>query len=110
MTHDESTCYSGEQRQSRWTYSTILPFYKKDRGQARMLSYFLSNHKYSSIFELDDDEWNAAIKEFSELNDPETNFQYDLRSANAFMEPGKIVMAILIILLFVNNLSDYSNF
>jgi len=38
---------------------------------------------------LDDDEWNAAIIEFPELNDPETNFRYDLRSANAYMEPGK---------------------
>ena len=54
-----------------------------------MFSYFLVKHKYVDIFELDNDEWEEAIVAHPELliEDPLVNFEP--RSANAFIVPGK---------------------
>ena len=54
-----------------------------------MLSYFQCQHKYCSLFELSELEWNEAIHIYPELNERGSCFDCDERSANASMEPGK---------------------
>ena len=89
ITHDESTVNASEQQSKKWCYNFNAPFYDKGRGRSRMLSYFLSQHKYSGLFELSEEEWKEAIKVYPELNEPGSCFECDERSANASMEPGK---------------------
>jgi hypothetical protein len=54
-----------------------------------MLSYFLVQHKYVELFELSNDEWNKAISENPFLLNNQSFINYDSRSSNAFIEPGK---------------------
>lgn len=89
ITHDECCVMSGEQQNSRWSFGFNAPFYNKNRGRTQMLSYFLCQHKYCGLFELSDDEWSEAVTAHPELLDDELDFNYDARSANASMEPGK---------------------
>jgi len=51
--------------------------------------FFLCQHKYSGLFELNEEEWNSAIECYPELNEPGSCFECDNRSANASMESGK---------------------
>jgi hypothetical protein len=87
--HDESTFNAGDQQSHKWTFGFNAAFYDKNRGRSRMLSYFLCQHPFVSLFELSVDEMNDALKKYPELNAQNSEFVCDKNSANASMEPGK---------------------
>ena len=53
--HDKSNFRSGEDQSSRWQFKITAPLYKKGSGKSLMFSYFLVQHKYVYLFELDYD-------------------------------------------------------
>lgn len=53
-----------------------------------MLSYFLVQHDESAVFQLDEDEWELATRSHPKLLE-KGKIQYQPRSANAFIQPGK---------------------
>jgi hypothetical protein len=87
--HDESTFSSGDQQSHKWSFGFNSAFYDKNRGRSRMLSYFLCQHPYVSLFELSDEEMSDALKKYPELREQDTDFACDSNSPNASMEPGK---------------------
>ena len=88
MCHDQSTFRSGEQRSSRWMFNKSAVFYNKGQGKSMMLSYFLLQHE-EGIFELNEVEWQAAVKDNPFLLDKHSFVNFEPRSANAWIEPGK---------------------
>ena len=89
MTHDGCTCSASEHLSKKWCFDFNSPLYDKARGRSRMLSYFLCQHKYSGLFELSEDEYREAVRVNPELEEPDDRCEFDERSANASMEPGK---------------------
>ena len=87
--HDESTFSSGDQQSHKWSFGFNSAFYDKNRGRSRMLSYFLCQHPYVSLFELSDEEMSEALKKYPELREQDIDFARDSNSSNASMEPGK---------------------
>jgi hypothetical protein len=87
--HDESTFNAGDQQSHKWSFGFNSAIYDKNRGRSRMLSYFLCQHPFVSLFELSDDEMKDALKKYPELDSQDSEFVCDKNSANASMEPGK---------------------
>jgi hypothetical protein len=87
--HDESTFKSSESQSSSWNFPKHANFYNKGQGKSIMLSYFLVQHKYSDLFELDEKEWKEAVTENPSLLENDSFLNYEPRSANAWIEPGK---------------------
>jgi hypothetical protein len=89
ITHDESTFKSGEVQTQRWLFPDNAPFFNKGSGRSLMLSYFLVQNDEYSLFDLNEEEWNEAIKNHESLNNDDDFMNYENRSANAFIQPGK---------------------
>jgi hypothetical protein len=87
--HDESTFRSGEQQSFKWIFVNNSCFFNKGQGRSLMLSYFLVQHKFLDIFELNEDEWEEAVRENPNLLKENNFVNYETRSANAYIEPGK---------------------
>ena len=64
ISHDESTFKSGETQSKRWIFPSIAPLFNKGRGRSMMLSYFIVCSEESSIFELNEDEWQEALQKY----------------------------------------------
>lgn len=62
IAHDESTYRSGEIPLKRWIYEDLAPFHNKVRGRSIMVSAFIVLNDSIDIFELDQNEWNEALK------------------------------------------------
>ena len=54
-----------------------------------MLSYFIVLHDNETFFELNDEEWRVAVKEYPQLLNPESKLTYYERSASGWLETGK---------------------
>jgi hypothetical protein len=89
LAHDESTFKSGEIQSSRWVFPENAPLFSKGRGRGLMLSYFIVLHDNETFFELNDEEWRVAVKEYPQLLNPESKLTYYERSASGWLETGK---------------------
>jgi len=89
LSHDESTFKSGECQTSKWMFDEYASFYNKGQCKSLMLSYFLVQHKFIELFELEESEWNEAVEAFPHLLEKDPVANYEPRSANAWVEPGK---------------------
>jgi len=89
ISHDESTFRSGEIPAHRWLFEHIAPFFKKGRGRSIMTSMFIVQADDCQVFELNEDEWKAAIRKYPNLDKQDNFLNYYSRSANAWIEPRK---------------------
>ena len=89
ISHDESTFRSGELTSHRWLFAGMEPFLSKGRGRSIMVSAFIVQHTNTDVFELDEDEWQEAIKADPQLATNDEFLNYFPRSANAWIEPKK---------------------
>lgn len=85
--HDESTFRSGEVRPKRWIIGESAPLFNKGRGKSIMVSDFLVQHPSGPFFQLDEEEWKSALKEFSDLADDD-GLRYQKYSATAMAYVG----------------------
>ena len=67
-------------------FDEYASFYNKGPGKSLMLSYFLVQQKF---IELDESEWNEAVEAYPHLLEKDPFANYEHRSANAWVEPGK---------------------
>ena len=89
LAHDESTFKSGEVQSCRWIFPENAPLFSKGRGKSLMISHFIVMHNSEIFFELDENEWNDATKDYPQLLNTHTKLTYFVRSANGWLEPGK---------------------
>lgn len=86
MFHDESTFRSGEQSKYRLNRIGFEQFVNKGRGRSFMISDFIVCGE-EPFFSLTEEEWNAAVDEFPDLNEP-SNMEYEPRTATGGLIPG----------------------
>lgn len=90
LSHDETTIRSGEISESRWMFPGLMNFlFNKGRGRSIMISMFIVQHHSGDIFELNQKEWENALKKYPELNQKDDFLNFFPRSANAWIEPKK---------------------
>ena len=63
-------------------------FFNKGHGKSLMHSSFLVQHPTEPLFRLSESEWKDAIHKYPDLED-QSNLDYQERSADAFIQPGK---------------------
>ena len=84
IAHDESTIRSGDVKSFQWLHEKYSPMFNKGRGVSRMISDFIVSHPDMTCFELSESEWNNAVKENPQLDDP----LYIKKTATKIIEPS----------------------
>ena len=87
--HNESTYKSGEIQHSRWLFPENSPFYNKGKGRSIMLSMFMVHYRDIPFIELDESEWEIAVRDHPKLAQNHQLLNFFPRSADAWIEPGK---------------------
>jgi transposase len=89
IAHDEPTFRSNETQLKRWFFMKYAVFFNKCHGKSLMHSSFLVQHPTEPLFRLSESEWKDAIQKYPDLED-QSNLDYQERSADAFIQPGKV--------------------
>ncbi len=84
ISHDESTFRSGDTSKFKWMFPGKEPLFSKGRKRSLMVSDFVFLHPSGPFFELSDDEWLSACRDYPELEE-ESGLEFLKNGASSFI-------------------------